>query len=260
MTESEAALVAALAVIGRLPGAEVQTVADTTWVASGRPLEGLNHVLRAELGGTDTTLEARIEEIDAGLRERGSVPATWWIGPSTRPDDLAQRLEGRGFIEAEPEYGMTIDLDAMAVPSAATAGVVRPVVDAAGLDDFLAVMAGAYGWSDDGRSSAWAELYRLPIDLANAPWRHVVVRADGRPAACATLFTAADHAFVTNVGTIPTARGRGLGTTATLAVLLIAADLGYARASLTASRMGRGVYARIGFRDDATLRRWISPA
>jgi GNAT superfamily N-acetyltransferase len=260
MTESEAALVAALTVIGRLPGAEVQVAAETTWVASGRPLEGLNHVLRAELGGSDATLDARIDEIDAALRDRGSVPATWWIGPSTTPADLAHRLETRGFTEAEPEYGMTIDLDAMAVPSAAMAGVVRPVEDVAGLDDFLAVMAGAYGWSDDGRNGAWAELYRLPVAVTAVPWHHVVVRADGRPAACATLFTAADHAFVTNVGTIPSARGRGLGTTATLAVLLIAADLGYRRASLTASRMGRGVYARIGFRDDATLSRWISPA
>jgi GNAT superfamily N-acetyltransferase len=259
-TESEAALVAALTVIGRLPGAEVQTLPDTTWVAAARPLDGMNHVLRAEIDGSDASIDARIDAIHASLRERGSVPATWWIGPSTRPADLAERLDARGFIEAEPEYGMTIDLDSLAIPSAAHSGTVRAVDDAAGLDDFLAVMAGAYGWSDDGRSNAWAELYRLPLPAADAPWRHVVVRADGRPAACATLFTSGEHAFVTNVGTIPSVRGRGLGTTATLAVLLIAADLGYRRASLTASRMGRGVYARIGFREDALLCRWISPA
>ena len=258
-TESEAALVAALTVIGRLPGAEVQTQPDTTWVAAGRPLDGMNHVLRAEIDGSDATIDARIDEIDVSLRTRGSVPATWWIGPSTRPGDLAQRLEARGFTEAEPEYGMTIDLDTVAVPSAAHSGTVTAVDDAAGLNDFLAVMAGAYGWSDDGRSNSWAELYRLPLAAGERPWRHVVVRAGGRPAACATLFTAAEHAFVTNVGTIPSERGWGLGTTATLAVLLIAADLGYRRASLTASRMGRSVYARIGFREDALLERWISP-
>lgn len=258
-TESEATLVAALAVIGRLPGAEVQTHPDTTLVAAGRPLDGMNHVLRAEIDGSDATVEARIDEIDASLRARGSVPATWWIGPSTRPGDLARRLEARGFTEAEPEYGMVIDLDAMTVPAAAHSGAVTAVDDAAGLEDFLAVMAGAYGWPDDGRSNAWAELYRLPVTVGDQPWRHVVVRARGRAAACATLFTAGEHAFVTNVGTIPSERGRGLGTTATLAVLLIAADLGYRRASLTASRMGRGVYARIGFRDDALLERRISP-
>jgi GNAT superfamily N-acetyltransferase len=259
VTESEAALVAALTVIGRLPGAEVRTAPDTTWVAAGRPLDGMNHVLRAELGGSSAAIEARIDEIDASLRERGSVPATWWIGPSTRPGDLAQRLEARGFVAAEPEYGMVLDLEALTVPSAAREGAVVPVEDPAGLDDFLAVMAAAYGWADDGRSIAWAELYRLPRSATDRLWRHVVVRAGGRPAACATLFTAGDHAFVSNVGTIPSARGRGLGTIATLAVLIIAADLGFRRASLTASRMGRGVYARLGFRDDALLERRISP-
>ena len=110
VTESEAALVAALSAIARLPGASVAVEPDATWVASGRPLEGLNHVLRAELEGDDAAIEARIDELDGGLRERGSVPATWWLGPSTTPRDLEQRLEARGFTEADPEYGMVLDL------------------------------------------------------------------------------------------------------------------------------------------------------
>ena len=120
-------------------------------------------------------------------------------------------------------------------PGAAT-GDVAEVGDAAGLDDFLAVMAGAYGWSDDGRSDAWAELYRLPLVDGAEPLRHVVVRDAGVPAACASVFLAGGHAFVTNVGTIPAARGRGLGTRATLAVLDIAARHGSPTATLTASR------------------------
>ncbi len=121
-------------------------------------------------------------------------------------------------------------------------------------------MAGAYGWSDDGRSSAWAELYRRPDVGLGGAIRHVVVRLGGEPVACASLFQAAGHAFVTNVGTVPAARNRGLGTQATLAVLDLAAGEGARQATLTASRMGRGVYARIGFRHDALLRRWISQA
>jgi GNAT superfamily N-acetyltransferase len=266
MTESEAALVAALSAIGRLPGASVAVDRDATWVASGRPLEGLNHVLRAGLDGDDAAIEARIDELDAGLRARSSVPATWWLGPSTTPSDLERRLEARGFTEADPEYGMVLDLGSWSPSSVATSarevgasGDVAVVEDVAGLDDFLAVMAGAYGWSDDGRHTAWAELYRLPTVLGDPGLRHVVVRDGSGPVACASLFTADGHAFVTNVGTIPAARDRGLGTRATLAVLDIAARQGSRMASLTASRMGRGVYARIGFEEDALLRRRISP-
>jgi len=264
LTESEAALVAALAAIARLPRATVFEEPDATWIACGHPLEGLNHVLRAELEHDDAAIEARIDELDAALRERGSVPTTWWLGPSTTPTDLERRLAARGFTEADPEYGMVLDLpdwagSSAADPGGATGDVVE-VGEAAGLDDFLAVMAGAYGWSDDGRSDAWAELYRLPLADGAEPLRHVVVRDAGVPAACASVFLAGRHAFVTNVGTIPAARGRGLGTQATLAVLDIAARHGSPTANLTASTMGRGVYARIGFREDALLRRRISPA
>jgi GNAT superfamily N-acetyltransferase len=258
LTASEAALEAALAIIGSLPGADVHVARDATWVAGGRPIDSLNHVLRLELGGSDATIEARIDAIDDALRERDSVPATWWIGPSTAPGDLAKRLAGRGFVEAEPEYGMVLDLPVAA--AATKPDDVEVVADDAGLDAFLAVMAGAYDWPGDGRSTAWAELYRQPEVGLDRAIRHVVVRQGGRPVACASLFAGDGHAFVTNVGTIPEARGRGLGTQATLAVLGIAASRGARQATLTASTMGRGVYARIGFRDDALLQRWINPA
>jgi GNAT superfamily N-acetyltransferase len=258
LTASEAALEAALAIIGRLPGAAVHVAPDTTWVAGGRPLEGLNHVLRSSLGGSDGTIEARIDEIDDALRERGSVPATWWIGPSTTPMDLADRLARRGFVETDPEYGMVLDLPV--TPAPREPGEAEVVADDAGLDAFLSVMARAYGWPGDGRSTAWADLYRQPESGAERVIRHVVVREDGRPVACASLFAGDGHAFVTNVGTIPEARAHGFGTQATLAVLDIAASRGAGQATLTASKMGRGVYARIGFRDDALLTRWISPA
>jgi GNAT superfamily N-acetyltransferase len=261
LTASEAALVAALSAIARLPGATVTSDPDATWLSSGRPLDGLNHVLRAELdrdGRADDAIEARIDELDAAFRRGGSVPTTWWLGPSTTPADLEGRLAARGFTEADPEYGMVLDLADWSVGADAGPGEVAQVVDDAGLADFLAVMAGAYAWSDDGRSDHWAELYRLPVDPA-VLLHHVVVRDAGLPAACASIFMADGHAFVTNVGTIPEARGRGLGTRATRAVIDIAAQTGARAATLTASRMGRSVYARIGFEEDALLRRRISP-
>lgn len=254
MTESEAALASALAVIGRLPGAELGTDADATWVASGRPFESFNHVVAIDMTGSDAAVERRVDELDAGLRQRRSVPATWWIGPSTRPADLGRRLTARGFVEADEEYGMAIDLADVPAPD----GDVAEVVDAGGLNEFLTIMAGAYAWAGDARGAAWGELYGLPLAPSERPWTHVVVRRGGRPAACASLFTSGGHAFVTNVGTLPAERGAGLGTTATLAVLRVAARLGHRRATLTASRMGRGVYARIGFREDGVLERRIS--
>ena len=260
-SESEAALAASVALIGRLPGAAVSVEPDVTIVASGRPLAALNHVLRATIAnpaGSDANdvVDARIAAIHDRLVAAGSVPATWWITPATAPPDLGARLQARGFVAAEREYGMVVDTHRVGSPADGVRAVetVGPEL----LDAWLDVMARAYAWSDPGGADAWAELYRAPIDEEARPWWHVLVRRNGRPAACASLFTAEGHAFVTNVGTVPEARGAGLGTTATMAVIGIARDLGYRQASLAASEMGRGVYLRIGFREDARLDRWIS--
>lgn len=149
---------------------------------------------------------------------------------------------------------MVIQTDTVAAPTAD----VEPVDKPASLDEWLAVMARSYGWADRRGAETWATLYRVPIEEGASPWRHVLVRRDGRAIACASLFTAGGHAFVTNVGTVPEARGQGSGTSATLAVVAIARDLGYRQVSLAASEMGRSIYARIGFREDARLERWIS--
>ena len=148
---------------------------------------------------------------------------------------------------------MVVDVDGLPPP----AGDVEEVGEA-GLDEWLDVMGRSYGWSDPRAIEAWRELYRGAVRRRDPPWWHVLVRDGGTAVACASLFPAGGSGFVTNVGTVPEARGAGHGTTATLAVLAIAERLGYRRASLTASVMGRVVYARIGFREDARLDRFVS--
>lgn len=253
MTASEAALASALSLVGRLPGAQVHVAADIAWLASGRPLASLNNVHSIRLRGNPAAIDARIDAVHASVTRGGALPATWWIGPATEPADLGSRLEARGLTEVEPEFGMVVDVAGQPMPG----GTVEEVGEAA-LDEWLAVMSRSYEWSDPRAIEAWTELYRGALEEASPPWWHVLVRQDGAPVACASLFPAGDMAFVTNVGTVPEARGAGHGTDATLAVLAIARRLGYGQASLTASLMGRGVYARIGFREDARLRRFVS--
>lgn len=254
MSESEEALKAALSLLGRLPGATVHEAPDIAWLASGRPLASLNHVHGIRLHGDAATIEARIDQAHAAVTDGGALPATWWIGPTTAPADLGSRLAARGLREAEPEFGMVVDVAGLTQP----VGEIEEVAKAT-LDEWLGVMSRSYGWSDPRTIEAWTELYRGALGERVPPWWHVLVRAAGAPVACASLFPAGDMAFVTNVGTIPEARGAGHGTAATLAVLAIARRLGYRRASLTASLMGRSVYERIGFREDARLERYVSP-
>ena len=253
MTESEEALAAALAGISRLPEARIQVDSDLTWLCSGRPATSLNHVHSIALRGDSAAIDARIDTVQAAVSGGGALPVTWWIGPSTSPPDLATRLRAHGLTEDEPEFGMAVNVNGLPLPH----GDVHEVTEAE-LDEWLGVMGRSYRWSNPRAIAAWNELYRGALGEGVRPWRHVLVRDAGAPVACASLATSGATGFVTNVGTVPEARGRGHGATATLAVVAIARRLGYRRATLTASVMGRGVYARLGFREDAYLERFIS--
>lgn len=253
MSESEAALKAALSLLARLPGSRTHDGPDIAWLASGRPLASLNHVHGIRLEGDDAAIEATIDRAHEAVTDGGRLPATWWIGPTTTPADLGARLAKRGLRDAEPEFGMGIGVAGVPTPD----GDIEDV-GAGNLEEWLGVMGRAYGWSDPLAIEAWTELYRGGLDDPVPPWWHVLVRDQGAPVACASLFPAGDVGFVTNVGTVPEARGAGHGTAATLAVLGIARRQGFRRATLTASLMGRSVYARIGFREDARLERFVS--
>ncbi|MCI4325210.1 MAG: GNAT family N-acetyltransferase [Thermoplasmata archaeon] len=65
--------------------------------------------------------------------------------------------------------------------------------------------------------------------------------------------------YILSVYTRPDARGLGVATTAVRRAVDLAKELGYARISLHASAMGRGVYERLGFGSTTEMRLWLDP-
>ncbi len=253
MYEAEAALDAVLPIFARIPGAAVVDEGDLWVVASGRADAALNHVAGSNL--EPGRVAGRVAEVRHALDAAGSLPATWWITSTTRPSDLAARLEAAGLRPEEPEFGMVYRL-ADGIPDVALAAGATlqelPGDDAP--EGWIEVMRAAYGWKNPAKVDAEIELYRVRPG-ESPPWTHVLVTLRGRPAASGSLFTLGGHAFVTNIGTIPEARGLGLGSVATAATLGIARRQGFEAASLTASVMGRSMYARLGFREECRLDR-----
>jgi hypothetical protein len=253
MYEAEAALDACLPIFGRLPGAAVIDEGDLRLIASGRGDGALNHIAATRL--EPERVAGRVADVRRELQASGSLPATWWITSTTSPADLAIRLEAAGLRPEEPEFGMVYRLAGgvpdVALPDGAALQVLAP---SDGLGEWIDVMRAAYGWKNPAKVDAEVELYRVrPGEIP--PWTHVLVTLNGRPAASGSLFTFGGHAFVTNIGTIPEARGLGLGSVATAATLSIARRQGFGSASLTASVMGRSMYARLGFREECQLDR-----
>ena len=110
-----------------------------------------------------------------------------------------------------------------------------------------ALEVGRAGWSEHARVG------ELPPELLSAgdhaAFHVLVARLDGENVATALAFDHGDNCGIYNVGTLPHARRRGLGTAVTLALLHDAIDRGCRTASLQSTPMAERVYAGVGFRD-----------
>jgi ribosomal protein S18 acetylase RimI-like enzyme len=177
---------------------------------------GLDAVARADAIGS----------MEAAYADAGVGRFAAWI----REQDQAMRreLEARGYLfdTATRAMGMTLD----------DLGPEGPALDLAGArwDDYL-------------------RLFDLPPALLeradHAAFNLRVARLDGRCAAAALAFDHAGDCGIFNVGTLPYARRRGLGTALTALQLRDAAARGCSTASLQSTAMAERVYAAVGFRD-----------
>ena len=139
---------------------------------------------------------------------------------------------------------------------------VRPVDDEAGLREFISVNAAAYttyGMPPEVLSDLFDETDAV---LGDRSAHMVVARRAAQPVATAMIFESDGVASVQWVGTIPAARGTGLGALVTTAVTNLAFDRGATSCTLQASPMGAPVYQRLGYEtlyDYVEFVRWPRP-
>jgi GNAT superfamily N-acetyltransferase len=211
--------------------------------------------------------DARVRTVEAPYRAAG-LPISWWVDDDTRPSGAFTRLVALGLRPSGAEAVMVLDLrePAPAVEAATRDAerngiLVRRVASMRQLEGWIAVMAGAYGWSDPAKEVVMRRLYDPEAPHGRDGRRvHVLATLDGSPVGAASLFQAAGQGWVTNVGTVPAARGRGVGAAVTAATLAIAREQGDPSAWLAASEMGEPVYRRLGFRTVGRLSHLSGPA
>jgi ribosomal protein S18 acetylase RimI-like enzyme len=227
-------------------GGEVRDEADVFVFITGAPIEWANGAGAARLGRRE--VDARIRDVRA-LFEARRVPASWWIGPFSRPGDLGERLRAHGFEPAEELPWMAASLDPPPNPPAVREGFeVRMVQDEVGQAAWLEAMRVGFRQTADQQALLSGTADAIGWS-AEGPWVRFACTIDGRPVASSGLLLYGPVAGVYNVATDPAYRRRGLGTVMTTVAMRHAVDLGYHVAVLGASDMGRGVYERLGYRD-----------
>jgi ribosomal protein S18 acetylase RimI-like enzyme len=142
--------------------------------------------------------------------------------------------------------------------SAAPDFEIREVVDAAGLADYAEVSQLA--WATYGiPANAVGEIFDDPAFLSRPHVRAVVGYYKGAAASAAFVLLSHGIAGIYWVGTVPTARGRGMGEACTRAVTNIAFDAGAVLVTLQASPMGEPIYCRMGYHSLGVYRLCVHP-
>ncbi|MEM7480931.1 MAG: GNAT family N-acetyltransferase [Acidobacteriota bacterium] len=184
------------------------------------------------------------EAIDAIL-ERSHRPLMWWVGPSARPTDLADRLQERGLMPGGNLPGMARDLKSFEDPDGLPEGVSVLRVDDDELLEAWCVVGGVGFEFPDFATGPFLELFRA-LGVA-PPWHHYVALVEGEPVATASLFEGAGVAGVYNVSTLPEERRKGYAAAISRFVLTEAKSLGYRYATLQSTPMAVALYEGLGF-------------
>jgi GNAT superfamily N-acetyltransferase len=202
-----------------------------------------NGAFRSDDGLDASALVAAADAFFSGLKRGFTVK----VRDSGEDDDLRVAcLEGGLELFGDPVPEMVCRAPLPDAP--AIDGVtVRLIDDDAGVRDFVSVNAEAYatyGMPAEVLVDVFDELGAVLEDSAASI---VVARRDDQPVATAMAYESDGVASVQWVGTVPAARGAGLGALLTVMVTNLAFAHGASSCSLQASPMGASVYHRLGY-------------
>lgn len=206
----------------------------------------------------DAAIDAGIDEVFEHYRMRG-VPFFWLVHPTTRPADLAARLEVRGLTLAESLPGMVASLASLPDPTDSPQGVrirettpddKRQVVDLA---------AWRWGLSADVRPQFDDMSRAFDVGEPGSGLRCWIAERDGIAVSKAFIVQAAGVAGLYAVATRPDARGLGLARNLTLLGFQAARAEGYEVGVLHSSPMAFSLYEKMGFRTAETFAMYAPP-
>lgn len=191
---------------------------------------------------SEEALEAALGELEAAYEEAGVQAWTVWVPDR---DERAKRvLAQAGHVLDATPTAMIAELSEVEAPRRGDPEVdSRPTGAEIGAINDL-----AYGYDD----SFTRMLAHVPPERAY----NYVARLDGRPAASVVAFDHEGDCGIYWVATVPDARGRGLAPGLMRSALDAARRRGCSTTTLQATKAGRPVYERLGYRGFGTIEMW----
>ncbi len=223
-------------------GGEIWKRGDALVIASRPELgTGLNFACR--IRSDDASVDRVIDEVEDWLRARGTVPH-FRVSPLTRPSNLAQILERRGFVQTEAETQMLLAAADVAPPP--NPAVIVEQIEASEIARWVEIQHRGFGLT-----GSW----QTAIDLTNAfvsigGIKPFLARLDHAAVGAGMLFAWDGALGIYGVATLPKGRRQGVGTALVRAMIHAARARGTAPICLQAQTDSptQRWYEHLGFR------------
>ena len=200
-------------------------------------------VFNSVLHESPEALAAALDDLAAAYDEAGVRAWTVWVPESDR--ESARLLEGAGHeLDASP-LAMVLELDELSDPDPGD----LDWDDEAPIEEIWRVNDLAYGYESGTFERG---LGRPPAGI----YRFFRAWLDGETACVVATADVEGDCGMYWVATLPGARGRGLTTRLMRVALAAGRERGCDISTLQATKLGRPVYERLGYRDVGTLQMW----
>ena len=235
---------------GDSENAEFREEHGVTFVLTGIQQDIFNLVLKMELEERD--VESAIDSVMQILRSR-KVPAIWHTGLTSSSRNIGKYLEARGYPHDYDLAAMAVDLghvkDDFPRPDGLLVKEVRNTSDCEKWVECLAM-----SWDSPKQVVPWMmnnPCYNVGLRTRSGrklPRKLYLATLDGKPVGTTMLNWTDEVAGLQKVGTLQSARNKGVGSALIVAALRDARALGFKLVVVLSTIEGVRLYSRIGFR------------
>jgi Predicted acetyltransferase involved in intracellular survival and related acetyltransferases len=202
-----------------------------------------NRIFMANFNESDVS--AHVEQIVSRIKKL-NISASWYITPQSRPLSLQSHIKNYGFTCHEDWKAMAIDLENIPESFNFPEDMeIKEVLNLDELETWADVLVESFEFSKIVGSY---KKYFIKAGLKDSNSHYYLGFLNGKPVATGVLFEGKGAAGLFYIGTIPTARRKGIAKAMVNYLLSQAMNRGYPISILQASEIGYPVYKKIGFK------------
>lgn len=240
---------------GASPNAEFSEGGGITQCLTGILQDVFNVILRCNLD--PETIDDEIDEAIKDYRSR-RIPLLWHTGLSSEPRDIGRHLEARGFPHDYDLAAMAADLESLGDDPHSPEGVTVKIVNSTrDCEDWAQCLARS--WESPANAAPWMlqnACFNLSIEREmglSLPRRMYLGFLEGRAAGTSMLVWSDDVIGLEMVGTVHSARSRGVGSAIIRNALAEAKAMGFKFVVVLSTVEGLRLYEKNGFKEFGKL-------